>query len=98
MKSNYIQIYTRMKLIQNLVNSSPKVQKTRLTISTVKDGFTSYEETNLWIWWNNNDFDKSGIEEVADQVFKASWLDNFESDSEVVRNILNEIPGRIVRC
>lgn len=98
MKSNYIQIYTRMKLIQNLVNSSPKVQKTRLTISTVKDGFTSHEEINLWIWWNNGDFDKSGIEEIADQVFKASWLDDFESDSEVVRNILNKIPGRIVKC
>ena len=90
--------YTRMKHLQNLVNSSPKVRKTKLTISTVKNGFTSYEEINLWIWWNNTDFDKSGIEEMADQVFKASWLDNFESDSEVVRNILNEIPGRIVKC
>lgn len=90
--------YTRMKHLQNLVNSSPKVQKTKLTTSTVKDGFTSYKEISLWIWWNNYDFDKSGIEEMADQVFKASWLDNFESDSEAVRYILNEIPGRIVKC
>lgn len=91
-------IYNRMKHIQNSVNASPKVEKTRLTTSTVKDGFTSYTEINLWIWWNNTDFDKSGIEEMADQVFKASWLDKSESDSEVVRNILNEIPGRIVKC
>lgn len=70
----------RLKNIQNILRNDNRVAKTRLSRAKVKSGYAYFYERRM--------FDKSGIEDMADAIFKEQWIDENRTDEEIAKEIV----------
>ena len=80
----------RLKNIQNILRNDNRVAKTRISRAKVKSGYTYFYERRLWVWFKDSDLlaDKSGIEDMADAIFKEQWIDENRTDEQIAEEIV----------
>ena len=80
----------RLKNIQSILRNDNRVAKTRISRAKVKAGYTYFYERRLWVWFKDSDLlaDKSGIEDMADAIFKEQWIDENRTDEQIAEEIV----------
>ena len=80
----------RLKNIQSILRNDNRVAKTRLSRAKVKAGYTYFYERRLWVWFKDSDLlaDKSGVEDMADAIFKEQWIDENRTDEQIAEDIV----------
>lgn len=80
----------RLKNIQSILRNDNRVAKTRISRAKVKTGFTYFYERRLWVWFKDSDLlsDKSGVEDMADAIFKEQWINENRTDEQIAEEII----------
>ena len=81
----------RLKNIQSILRNDNRVAKTRISRAKVKSGYTYFYERRLWVWFKDSDLlaDKSGVEDMADAIFKEQWIDENRTDEQIAEEIVS---------
>lgn len=80
----------RLKNIQNILRNDNRVAKTRISRAKVKAGYTYFYERRLLVWFKDSDLlaDKSGVEDMADAIFKEQWINENRTDEQIADEIV----------